>query len=178
MSQPNSTDLVGRPAPKFLYPALLGALLPLFLYGQSQVSGQPWFELLSAGVTHGPGAMPPPGAPPFKPRVAIAFRWNGTTPLKLSQLRADLVEKESSPMVRPAQKPRPLQLSGLRPADPLEPALWQVSAPWPEGSGKSWNLRLTLSRSGRVLAKAQCPINDFYLPAAPPSPAPKQHPSD
>lgn len=151
-----------------LFLPLLGLTVPAS--GDPPKESKPLVAVVAASVTHGPGAAPPPGTPAYKPRVSISFRWTGPVPPTLKQLRAELLGRDGSPASQPAARAKLLKLGGLRPADPLDPSLWQMSAPWPGGDGADWRLRITVLKGRRTLAESHGPIRDYFLPVARPRP--------
>lgn len=121
---------------------------------------------LEAGVTFGPGREPPPGTPPFQPKLECTLSFTAPPPGNL-KLSLWLVPANSGSMAAPsaakgskALAHEPMQAEGR---------VYACRADWPQGlHPKEWQAAVEFRVEGRIKGHAKSAITARYLPAAPP----------
>lgn len=122
-------------------------------------------ELLSAGLTMGPGIQPIDGkVDPAFPFFGGVVAWRGKEPLTVRQIRLYLLVETT----RGRTKSQRLQLKAWEPADPLNPEQWRFKSVWPGGPAEGRRVRVVVMRGGRVREQAEGAIRVVSLPGAAP----------
>ena len=121
---------------------------------------------LEASVTFGPGREPPPGSPPFQPKLECSLAFAAPPPTGLT-VRLWLVPAGS------AGGKAPSTLKGAK-ALRHETVLAEASsralrADWPQGcQAEAWQAAAEFLVGSRIRGYASVTVKSRYLPSAPP----------
>ncbi len=148
--------------PFLLLPCILAAAPP----GAPQRKPAMIHLTLEASVTFGPGREPPPGTPPFQPKLDLALGFQDPPP------RGTTFRLWLLPSAAPASTPAG-SVRGRRalPFEILsrEGQAASLRANWPQGLGaEAWQAAVECLVGGKVRGSARAPVRAHYLPSAPP----------
>lgn len=121
---------------------------------------------LDASVTFGPGREPPPGTPPFQPKLEVALAFQAPVPREAT-FRLWLVPATTPASTPPsaARKRRALASETLS----LDAKGAALRAAWPQGlATEGWHAAVECLVAGKVRGSARAEVRARYLPASPP----------